>query len=190
MQHDGGVSDWRERDDDDDVDLDTDPQFKSVLQAAEKGEISELTLLLDRDSSLVNCRDSDGYTPLHRASYNGHLEVAKLLIDRGANVKSKTNNGWTPLHSASKWAHCQLASLLLDNGAKADCVTDNGSTPLHLACEQKTKAIIEMLLYHPNSDLSAKNDVGDTAFDIARRSGPFYKLFKNVRAENMNFKFN
>jgi len=36
----------------------------------------------------VNERDSDGYTPLCSASAEGHLEIAKILIEEGADIES------------------------------------------------------------------------------------------------------
>ena len=42
--------------------------------------------------SLLDCLQ-DGYTPLHRAAINGHAEVAKLLLERGAALEAKDNVG-------------------------------------------------------------------------------------------------
>jgi ankyrin repeat protein len=40
-----------------------------------------------------------GYTPLHRAAINGHLDVVKYLVEeKGADVKAAYNDGRTPLH--------------------------------------------------------------------------------------------
>ena len=54
-----------------------DPNLKT-LWAAEKGETEILEQLLEGDNSLVHSRDPDGYTPLHRAAYEGHLHCAKV----------------------------------------------------------------------------------------------------------------
>jgi ankyrin repeat protein len=49
-------------------------------------------------SANPNTSDDGGWTPLMSAASAGHVQVAKLLIDRGADVHFKTEAGRTPLH--------------------------------------------------------------------------------------------
>ena len=44
----------------------------------------------------MNYSDETGYTALHAASENGHLEIVQILVKNGANVKAKTTDGNTP----------------------------------------------------------------------------------------------
>lgn len=44
-----------------------------------------------------------GVTPLHDACTNGHLEIIRYLLDRGASVLAKTDDGQTPLHFLQQW---------------------------------------------------------------------------------------
>ena len=49
-------------------------------------------------------RTDNGETPLYAASWIGHDEVVKMLLDAGADAnKARTDNGATPLSSASIW---------------------------------------------------------------------------------------
>ena len=41
----------------------------------------------------ANCKDGEGYTPLHFAALNGHFEACKLLLQRGANVNARDIRG-------------------------------------------------------------------------------------------------
>lgn len=86
---------------------------KVFLKAAEKGKIDVVSKILDSNESFINCKDCDGYTALHRASYNGHVEMVKLLISLNADVNSVTNNMWQPLHSACRWGKEKVLSLLI-----------------------------------------------------------------------------
>jgi ankyrin repeat protein len=47
----------------------------------------------------MNSRDKDGLIPLHMASRYGHVDVARLLLDRGSDVNVEM---FTPLHYASR----------------------------------------------------------------------------------------
>ena len=49
-----------------------------MLWAAENGNIDEVKRLLDEDQNLLHYVDNDGYSPLHRASYNNHIHVVKV----------------------------------------------------------------------------------------------------------------
>ena len=49
---------------------------------------------------IVNCTNSDGFTPLHLAANEGHAPLIEILIKFGAIVDGRTNNFRTPLHIA------------------------------------------------------------------------------------------
>ena len=51
-----------------------------ILWAAETGNIDIVTEMLNKDASLISVTDADGYTPLHRASYEGHCQVVDVCI--------------------------------------------------------------------------------------------------------------
>lgn len=157
---------------------------KKLLIAAEKGILLELSNLLGLDGSLISFVDSDGYTALHRASYGGHKDCIKYLLRHGADLEAKTTDGWTPLHCASRWNNIEVAEYLLESGANINARSSGGNTPLHLAASNGryslTCDLVQLLLYHPNCDYRIRNDSGDTAFDIAKRSGPFYKFWNGV----------
>jgi ankyrin repeat protein len=71
-----------------------------------------------------------GETALHCAAFWGHFEVAKLLIDRGADVNALTQEKGTPLHDAARMCNAKVARLLLDSGANRDARDKDGQTPL------------------------------------------------------------
>ncbi|XP_054162692.1 ankyrin repeat domain-containing protein 49-like [Oppia nitens] len=149
-----------------------------ILMAAENGDICEVKTCLKIDKSLVHSVDSDLYTPLHRSAYGNHIQVMKLLIDSGANPTARTATGWTPLHSAAQWAHIDAVDLLLNCGADINAVSDGGNTALHLAAKHKKRNLLELLLYNEDIDSLAKNDSGESAYDIAYRASPLYQLWQ------------
>ncbi|MEO8027954.1 MAG: ankyrin repeat domain-containing protein [Bryobacteraceae bacterium] len=60
-----------------------------------------------------------GSSTLHICAQNGHIEFAKLLIDRGANVNAKTRRGTTPLAAAKAAKQEKAAQYLASRGGTA-----------------------------------------------------------------------
>lgn len=176
------ISNWEA--DEEDVNVATEEErrndpVKQMLWLCESGDEDLVKSMIKSSNHLVNCKDSDGYSPLHRAAYEGHTNIMKLLLDSDADMNALTEDGWTPLHSACYWNKTDSAELLLRHGAHINASTHGGLTPLHLAAKQaNTPHILQLLLMDPKIDTSIKNMLGDTAIDIAERSSQFYKLFQ------------
>ncbi|XP_040833061.1 ankyrin repeat domain-containing protein 49 [Ochotona curzoniae] len=154
---------------------------KLLLWAAEKNRLSTVQRILSEKASLVNSRDEDQYTPLHRAAYGGHLDIARELIAHGADVHAVTVDGWTPLHSACKWNNASVASFLLQHDADINAQTKGLLTPLHLAAGNKdSRDTLELLLMNRYIEPGLKNNLEETAFDIAKRSSIYHYLFEVV----------
>ena len=62
-----------------------------------------------------NSLDVSGYTPLHDAAQEGHLDVCKSLIRFGADKTLLCNNGKTPLMMAAEKKHFKVFLFLLEN---------------------------------------------------------------------------
>ncbi len=97
--------------------LPADEKGDLLLAATRKGDLAGVKKLLDEGAN-VNARTRYDSTPLFFACDRGHLEIARLLIDRGADVNVKDNfyNA-----SALTWAmskkHEPLVALLVEKGA-------------------------------------------------------------------------
>ncbi|XP_036002055.1 ankyrin-2b isoform X29 [Fundulus heteroclitus] len=87
-----------------------------------------------------------GFTPLHIAAHYGNVNVATLLLNRGAAVDFTARNGITPLHVASKRGNTNMVRLLLDRGSQIDAKTRDGLTPLHCAARSGHETAVELLL--------------------------------------------
>nr|XP_020853866.1 ankyrin-3 isoform X19 [Phascolarctos cinereus] len=121
--------------------------------AARKDDTKAAALLLQNDSNadveskmVVNRTTESGFTPLHIAAHYGNINVATLLLNRGAAVDFTARNDITPLHVASKRGNANMVKLLLDRGAKIDAKTRDGLTPLHCGARSGHEQVVEMLL--------------------------------------------
>ncbi|NXL72760.1 ANR49 protein, partial [Leptocoma aspasia] len=154
---------------------------KLLLWAAENNRLSTVKRLLMEKLAPVNARDEDQYTPLHRAAYSGHLDVAHELVAQGADVHAQTVDGWTPLHSACKWNNTGVAAFLLQQGADINAQTNGLLTPLHIAAGNKnSRETLELLLMNRYVKPDLKNNLDETALDIARRTDIYHYLFEIV----------
>nr|XP_029496369.1 ankyrin-3-like isoform X26 [Oncorhynchus nerka] len=121
--------------------------------AARKDDTKAAALLLQNDHNadveskmMVNRTTESGFTPLHIAAHYGNINVATLLLNRGAAVDFMARNDITPLHVASKRGNSNMVKLLLDRGSKIDGKTKDGLTPLHCGARSGHEQVVEILL--------------------------------------------
>ncbi|XP_068626638.1 ankyrin repeat domain-containing protein 49 [Battus philenor] len=176
------VSGWDDADQD--VDLVKNPKdnpIDYILWAAENGESEVLQELISKHPGLVHAKDSDGYSPLHRAAYGNHLSCIAHLLSAGAKIESKTELGWTPLHSACNWNNYIAVARLLAAGAHPAALSDGGQTPLHLASaiSHCRSTIIILLLREDVVDIAHRqNNANETPEQLAYGHGVYGPLFE------------
>ncbi|KAF4629930.1 hypothetical protein G7Y89_g8218 [Cudoniella acicularis] len=125
-----------------------DPIFRTFpLHLAASMDTKLTRLLLDRGALVDFPGKSPCYpetwpmTSLHFAVFNAHafqgaLNRANLLLDRGANINAQSSSGNTPLHMAILAGHQDLAHLLLQKGANISLQNKNGKSVVQLARER------------------------------------------------------
>ena len=116
-----------------------------TLNAAREGNINRLGKLIDRNHELVTCQYWYA-SPLHFAVREGHLEAAKLLVDRGADLTEQTLYGQeTFLQVATDRGHTELVEYL--QGLARERLGSEGDThPIHTACKDGDLTSVVQLL--------------------------------------------
>jgi uncharacterized protein len=97
----------------------------------------------------VPSRESMKVTPLHSAAAGMQTEIARLLIEHGANVNARqVELGFTPLHEAAGNGNLEFAELLLARGADVNTTMTDGKTPLAYALDHNQNEMAEFLRKH------------------------------------------
>ena len=112
------------------VDADT------FVDACERGDIDFVREALKNNKSLANASENGNFTALMGAARNGHTDVAKLLIDSGANVNAVNGYRTIPLMFAvgDLDDYPDMVRLLLEAGADVNFTCPSCSlTALDLA---------------------------------------------------------
>lgn len=100
-----------------------------IHEAAWNNDFNLVKRYISIDSSLANSIDDtefgSSYRPLHYASYNGHYEICKLLLNNPVvDINAKTETGCTPLFLSAQQGHSNVVKLLLENGADVSIMED------------------------------------------------------------------
>ena len=144
-----------------------DPAGQHGLLLAMRGKsVKTAETLIRWPKTTVEVRNAADESPLMLASLNGHLDLVKLLISRGADVNKP---GWAPLHYAATRGHLAIMALLLENHAYIDASSPNDTTPLMMAAFYGTPSAVKLLL-EAGADPLLKNEQSLTAIDFAHRN--------------------
>jgi len=126
--------------------------------------------LLEEAKLGVNDVDDFNRTALQAAALNGQTLIAKLLLERGADVTVATQDGWTPLNSASDSGYIGVVKLLLEKGADVTVETNKGWTPLNSASSNGHVDVVKLLLEY-DADVTVATQDGSTPLDSASFNG-------------------
>lgn len=142
-----------------------------IHDAAQKGDLQRVRELLEANPNLANQKDSGfGRTPLHWAARGVHLDVLRLLLEKGADPKAEDNSGITALHSACEGGLAKIVEILIEKDFYVNKPDRYGFSPLHYTARNGHKETAEVLLRN-KADINAANLAGERPVHLARRAG-------------------
>ena len=138
--------------------------------ASRYGEVVVARMFIDRGADLT-VQNKDRETPLHLALVPvpredplipgmivwmdkeltvtcGQVDVARMLIEHGTDVRAQNRDGGTPLHLASKWGQVEIVRMLVKRGADVIAQDKDGITPLRLATQGRHREVTDIFLEH------------------------------------------
>ena len=117
----------------------------NLLQAAQIGATDMARYYIDQGANLEERDFHSGYTALNCAVRGGHLEMAKMLIERNADVNAGSRHSQTPLILAAHQGDLDIVKLLVGKGARLDAKDSVSLTALVYARMFRKDEIVEYL---------------------------------------------
>jgi len=133
-----------------------DPEL-DVFEAAAVGRTDRLRTLLDEDPARANAFGDDIFHPLGLARFFGHVEAARLLLERGADVNALSRNEHiqtAAIHAAAaaegtdEATRYELVELALEHGADPDLPQGGGFRAIDAARQNGDRRVESLLLEH------------------------------------------
>jgi ankyrin repeat protein len=139
--------------------------IEAILTHIGKNGLNEMRKIIYTPEKSIS-----GFTPFQTAINNGYLDVMKVFVEKGADVKAADNDGNTPLHWAAINGNLDAVKYLVEKGADVKAANNNGWTPLHLAAEKGHWDVVKYLV-EKGADVKAANNDGNTPLHRAAING-------------------
>lgn len=152
------------------------PGGETALHLVARWESPSVVSMLVEAGLEVDARDFKGRTALHDACSCGNVDVARRLLELGADPSAQMDGGCSALAAAarnfrkregdegSEWR--ETAELLLEAGADIDAPDQNGLGPAHWAAIMENLAVLAVLAER-GADLTARSSNGRTPLEEA-----------------------
>jgi ankyrin repeat protein len=128
-----------------------------VFEAAAFGRTDRLRELLDEDNERANAFGDDGFHPLGLACFFGHVDAARLLLERGADVNALSRNEHVQtaaIHAAAaaegkdESTRYELVKLALEHGADPNLPQGGGFRAIDAARQNGDARVEQLLVEH------------------------------------------
>jgi len=139
-----------------------------LYEAASAGDLDRVKVFVEPHPSLANSYSPDSFPVFALACFFGHLEIARFLADRGADIHATASNGtgYNALTAAVAAGRTETVQWLLKRGLDPNYRYGAGYTPLLTAAANGHLEILKLLLAHGADPHATTND-GKSALALA-----------------------
>jgi uncharacterized protein len=156
--------------------------YKDMMFAIMSGELDKIRQSIAADKNVVTLRDKAKRTLLMEAAIFKNEDIARLLVENGADVNAKELKGWSVLHFAAQSNLPDLVKLLIEKGADINAQDDYGNTRLLNALSsfngQSKDIIIELINAGADKDITNKSGISAYQFAMKVTNHDLNQFFK------------
>lgn len=163
-------------------DIETAPGI--LIQAVSSNDFSKVSEILKTNTDSIDEVNENGETPLLIAVHNNQNDIAKKLIDAGANVNQQDNIKDSPYLYAGAEGKTEILTYMLSHSTPDQSITNRfGGNALIPAAEKGHIENVELLLNDGNVNINHQNNYGYTALieTVALRDGS--QVYQDIVAE-------
>ena len=144
----------------------------SFAEACALGDTDRVKTMLAENRELLHSRSADGFPAAGLPIFFKHPELARWLIEQGADVNAAADNAMrvAPVHAAAASCDHETMRMLLARGADPNAKQQLDYTALHGAASRGDIEMAKLLLAH-GAERNAKASDGMTPADVARKYG-------------------
>jgi ankyrin repeat protein/L-ascorbate metabolism protein UlaG (beta-lactamase superfamily) len=139
-----------------------------IHRAIEAGDLARVKQILKSKPDAVFERDDNQFRelPIHFAATTGDIEIARLLLEAGADIDAGDSDNSTALGIAAMRRQGPMVAFLIEQGADVNRRDRKADCPLSFAVYGRDEAIIQQLL-DAGADLYFRNPNGETLLHIS-----------------------
>jgi ankyrin repeat protein len=122
----------------------------------------------------IHEKDCANWNPFMIACGYGHLELARILVQRDCEINDKNSDGWTAFLSAVEWGNLDLVKYLVQIGCNVYEKNNDGQNALLIACAENEFEIVKYFCEENfEFDIHSRDDKRYNGFLYACRAGNF-----------------
>jgi len=158
-----------------------------LIKAAKVGRLDLVMCLVNEGNAMIDYKNEELNTALNEASFKGHTEIARFLLEKGASVDLSNALGKTALHRAVSASKAPAVKLLIENGANVNAQDMYGYTPLHYAAFHGALECAKILVEN-NANMFIAEKTGKLPQDMAqsKRHYSFVDYLREVGEAHAN----
>jgi len=143
-----------------------------IHEAIEAGDVARVKQILKDNPGAVTERADNQFRemPIHFAATTGNIEIARLLLEAGADIDAGDSDNSTALGVAAMRKHGEMVAFLIERGADVNRRDRKADCPLSFAVYGRDEAIIQQLL-DAGADLYFRNPNGETLLHVTCARG-------------------
>ncbi|KAL1923228.1 uncharacterized protein VTP21DRAFT_9604 [Calcarisporiella thermophila] len=132
----------------------------SLHQSVQNGDVDSVRAFARNFEQFINTGDRYGLMPLHYATKDNLIHMARLLVtELRAKVNSMDDGGKTPLHVAAENGHYNMFTKLVTWGTEVKMCDKYGLASMHFAAAGEKCKLVKRLSKHCDADANARTEV-------------------------------